>query len=177
MDFLIHHMLEASALRQPGKEALVHDDQRLTYDQVTRQTASLAHGLRTAGVQRGDRLGIYLDASVPQVLSIFGTSAAGGVFVPINGVLFPDQVAHIAKDCRMKGLITSHAKLAPLLPILGTIPSLEFLVVTGLDDSPALSLRVLPFEDLCQSVAAEKPPPAEHQQGSRCDPLYVGLHG
>ena len=56
MDSLIHHMLRTSALRQSEKEALVHGEQRLTYDDVARQTASLAHGLRLAGDGRGSDL-------------------------------------------------------------------------------------------------------------------------
>src|SRR5262245_54043254 len=111
-------MLCTSAQRSPGKEALVHKGQRLTYENVARQTAGLAQGLRGAGVQRGDRIGIYLEPSVSQVLSIFGISQAGGVFVPINHLLFPDQVAHIARDCGMKGLITTQARLASLATVL-----------------------------------------------------------
>ena len=90
MDFLVHHMLRSSADRFPDKEALVHGDQRLTYTEVARQTAGLAHGLQRAGLQRGDRIGIFLRPSVPQVLSIFGISLAGGVFVPINDDPVPE---------------------------------------------------------------------------------------
>src|SRR5581483_11041386 len=96
MDFLVHHVLRRSARRSPDKEALVHGSERLSYAEVARRSAGLAEGLRRAGVGRGDRVGIYLDASVPQVLSIFGVSQAGAVFVPINSLLFPEQVAHIA---------------------------------------------------------------------------------
>ena len=99
MDFLVHHMLRASASRYPDKEALVHVDQRLTYAEVSGRVAGLAAGLRGAGLRRGERVAIYLDASVAQVISIFGVSQGGGVFVPVNGVLFPDQVSHIARDC------------------------------------------------------------------------------
>ena len=98
MDFLIHHMLRNSAQRLPDKEAMVHGKERLTYREVARRTAGLARGLREAGLQRGDRIGIYLEASVPQVISIFGISEAGGAYVPINAQLFAEQVSHIAKD-------------------------------------------------------------------------------
>src|SRR5208337_3916031 len=93
MDFLIHHMLRNSAARYPEKEAVVHGPRRLTYREIADRCASLACGLRSAGVQRGDRIGIYLDPSVEQVLAIFSISQAGGVYVPINTVLVPDQVA------------------------------------------------------------------------------------
>src|SRR5439155_2695240 len=95
LDFLVHHMLQRSGTRTPDKEALVHGDRRLTYAELGARTAGLAEGLRQAGVERGDRVGIHLDPSIAQVLSIFAVSRAGGVFVPLNPVLFPEQVAHI----------------------------------------------------------------------------------
>ena len=52
MDFLIHHMLGASARRLPEKEALVHGGQRLAYAEVARRVGGLAHGLREAGIER-----------------------------------------------------------------------------------------------------------------------------
>src|SRR5664280_2673997 len=131
MDYLIHHMLQSSARHRPDKEAMVHGERRLSYGEVAASCASLATGLRSAGMKRGDRVGIYLDPSVDQVLSIFSISQAGGVYVPINTVLFPEQVAHIVRDCGMKALITTPEKLTALLPVLQEIRSLEFYVVTG----------------------------------------------
>jgi acyl-CoA ligase (AMP-forming) (exosortase A-associated) len=131
MDFLIHHMLRNSSARYPEKEAIVHGTRRLTYREVADSCASIACGLRSAGVQRGDRVGIYLDPTVEQVLSIFSVSHAGGVYVPINTVLVPEQVAHIARDCRMKALITTPDKLETLLPELNDVSSLQFFLVTG----------------------------------------------
>ena len=88
MDFLIHHMLRTSYQRTPQKEALVHGNERLSYREAFQRTAGLAAGLRQSGLKRGERVGIYFDASVPQVLSIFGVSMGGGVYVPINTMLY-----------------------------------------------------------------------------------------
>ena len=148
MDFLIHHMLRTSAHHSPDKEALVHGDQRLSYRDVAKRCSGLAKGLRRAGLVRGDRIGIYLDPSVAQVVSIFGVSEAGGVFVPINATLFPEQVGHIAKDCGMKGLITTAAKLSTLAPLLHEIPTLEFVVLTGEGSTPQTTLPAQRLEDL-----------------------------
>jgi acyl-CoA ligase (AMP-forming) (exosortase A-associated) len=166
MDFLTHHLLHASTLRFPEKEALVHGHQRLTYAEVAQRVENLACGLREAGLQRGDRIGVYLDPSVAQVLSIFGISQADGVFVPINSLLFPDQVVHIAKDCGMKGLITTGSKLSTLAAILEEVPSLEFVVVVGEDDnSPNVGLHSLAFEELCRFT----PPPTWRQNNIEKD--------
>lgn len=124
-------MLRASAAWHPDKEAIVHGDQRLSYREVAERCTSFAVGLRDAGARRGERIGIYLDPSIDQVLSIFSICQAGAVYVPINTVLFPEQVAHIVRDCGMKALITTPDKLQALLPALHEVPSLEFFVVTG----------------------------------------------
>jgi acyl-CoA ligase (AMP-forming) (exosortase A-associated) len=130
MDFLMHHSLRTSARRFAKKEALVLGSQRLSYARLEELTNRLGNALREAGLQRGERIGIYLERSVHEVLSIYGATKAGGVFVPINPVLFPDQVRHVVKDCGMQGLITSAAKLPSLQQILPQLPSLRFLVLT-----------------------------------------------
>jgi acyl-CoA ligase (AMP-forming) (exosortase A-associated) len=154
MDFLIWHLLRNSFLRTPEKEALVHGDQRLSYREVMRRTSGLAAALRTNGMKRGDRVGIYLEASVPQVISIFGVSQGEGVFVPINALLHAEQVMHIACDCSMKGLITTPSKLVALAEVLPQIRSLEFLIVAGEGEIPNLKLPMYRFEELC----ATEPP-------------------
>ncbi len=131
MDFLLHHMLRNSSARFPDKEALVGGDERLNYLEVSRRVAGLAFGLRTAGLLRGERVGIHLDPGVAQVVSIFGVSQAGGVFVPINTVFFPEQVAHIARDCGVTALIVTAEKLESLASVLPDIQSLRFLVVVA----------------------------------------------
>jgi acyl-CoA ligase (AMP-forming) (exosortase A-associated) len=153
MDFLFHHMLGASASRFPQKEALVHGEERLTYAEVRTRVQGLASGLRDAGLRRGERVAIYLDPSIAQVVSIFGASQTGGVFVPVNGVLFPDQVAHIARDCGIAALITSAAKLESLLPVLEDIHSLRFLVIVSDGEPISLRLPVYDFASMIRTAA------------------------
>jgi acyl-CoA ligase (AMP-forming) (exosortase A-associated) len=153
MDFLIWHFLRTSAHRTPDKEALVHCDRRLSYRQVADRAAGLATALRQHGLQRGQRVGIYLDASIPQVISIFGVSQAEGVYVPINSLLYADQVTHIARDCDMKVLITTPEKLAALNKVLPQIPSLQFIVITD-GDAPPTDLPTFSFDDLCATRPA-----------------------
>lgn len=146
MDSLIHHMLRASAGRFADKEALVDQVERLSFATAAKQVAGLADGLRGIGLHRSDRVGIYLETSVRQALSIFGVSQAGGVFVPINHLLFPEQVAHVARDCQMRGLITTRERLAALSPVLAQIPSLEFVMVAGDSDDGQNEVRQNVYE-------------------------------
>lgn len=148
MDFLVWHLLRESAKRTPHKEALVHGDQRLNYQQVARLAAGFARSLRDKNVKRGDRVGIYLEASISQVISIFAISQAEAVYVPINALLQTDQLMHIARDCGIKALITTPAKLEALADVIHQIPSLEFLVVVGSGKIPSATIPVYPLDEL-----------------------------
>ena len=150
MDFLIHHMLQTSASLHPEKEALVFRSERFTYREVVERVSGLAAGLKNAGLQSGDRVGIYLDPSIPQVFSIYAVSQAGGVFVPINPLLFPNQVSHIMNDCGMKALITTNARLSTLVDKLKDNHSVKFLVVLDEGARPSVSLPLYGFDAMCQ---------------------------
>ena len=151
-------MLQSSAERLPEKEALVHRDRRLSYRDVAGAVQSMAAGLRQYGVERTDRIGIYLEPSVEQVLSIFAASQAGGVFVPMHHGLFAQQIKHIANDCKMKVLITDASRLAQLEEILRDTPSLETIVVVGESDTGETDTtgekNVVSFDALLATEAA-----------------------
>ena len=124
-------MLWTSARRFPDKEALICGQNRLTYRQSADQVEGLAAGLRRIGLKPGGRVGIVLEPSIELATSILAVSQAGGVFVPVNTMLFPEQVAHIANDCAMSGLIVGSAKFKELEPILGDLNALCSIVVAG----------------------------------------------
>jgi acyl-CoA ligase (AMP-forming) (exosortase A-associated) len=152
MEYLIHHMLESRASCLPDKEALVDNDIRGTFEMAVKKVTGLAGGLRQAGLRRGERVGIHLDTSVVQALSIFGVSQAGGVFVPINSVLFPQQVAHIVRDCQMRGLITTRQKLTSFSSVLMDMPSLDFVMVTGDGADTEIGQQVYELTELFEST-------------------------
>ena len=60
MAFLLHQLLTQSAARRPESEAVRLLDQALTYGELDRLSNQIAHALIANGVQRGDRVGLYL---------------------------------------------------------------------------------------------------------------------
>ena len=64
-------------------------------------------GLMGLGVQRAERVAVYLDKRNETVVASFGATAAGAVFVPVNPLLKPEQVAFILRDCNVRVLVTS----------------------------------------------------------------------
>jgi acyl-CoA ligase (AMP-forming) (exosortase A-associated) len=139
MSDLIHQFIFSSAQRAPGAEALVHGQRRLTYAALADAVRHAANGLLAAGLGRGERVAVYLEKNVENVAAMFGAAAAGGVFVPVNPLLKPEQVAYILADCNVRVLVTSADRLRLLAPVLSLCPDLNMVVTTGAADKlPAI---------------------------------------
>jgi len=135
MQYLIHHMLSESAAKYPSNEALVAKNHRINYEDMAAQVANAAGNLRELGVNRGDRIAIFLPPSATLPLAIFATAQASAVFVPIHHGLFPDQVLHILNDCGAVALITDAVRLERIQSILPNVPTLKLTIVDSPDDA------------------------------------------
>ena len=102
-----------------------------TYAELWDTARRVGGGLTALGLVRDDRVAVFLDKRLETVASIFGTSAAGGVFVPVNPLLRPQQVGYILRDCSVSIVITTRERLQGLMDELTNCPSLEHVVVVG----------------------------------------------
>ena len=131
----LHHLLEQRAYSHGDDPALTYRDTTCTYADLWRDATKVASGLVELGLGRDGRVAVFLDKRIETVDSIFGISAAGGVFVPVNPLLRPQQVAYILKDCDVTTLITTPERLDLLSDELGACESIEHVVVVGSDDA------------------------------------------
>lgn len=137
MTTLVHDFIFRSAQRTPDAEALVYGKQRLDYAALAAAVTQTADGLLYSGIQRGDRVAVYLEKRIENVVAMFGAAAAGGVFVPVNPLLKPDQVAYILADCNVRVLVTSADRLKLVAQALAVCPDLKTVVVTDVSDKGA----------------------------------------
>lgn len=132
----LHHLLEQSAVRQGDAPALTYKNATASYAELWSLTKSFAAGLLANALGRGERVGIYLDKRIETVAAIFGTSRAGGVFVPINHILKAQQVGHILDDCDVTVLVTSAERLATLRSQLAQCPSVKQVILVDATEAP-----------------------------------------
>jgi amino acid adenylation domain-containing protein len=128
---LVHEFLERSADRLPDKVALVCDGQRLTYAEVEAQANRLANALKASGLQRGDRVALYLPNCLELAIGIFAILKAGGVFVPINNTTKFDKCVYILNNCEARVLITSGRQASLVEQLMPAVPSLKTVVLTA----------------------------------------------
>ncbi len=127
-----------SAERTPQAEALVDGERRLDYATLRNRVLTAASGLRARGLKRGERVGLLLDKRQETVEAIFAIAAAGGVCVPINPLLKPDQVLHILRDSGARSLVSSATRIALLAADSPRLDELkEVLLVDRVRNAPA----------------------------------------
>ena len=154
MSDLIHELLLHSADRAPHREALAYQTACLDYNALAAQVVGCSSGLLRLGLGRSDRVAVYLEKRIETVVSVFGAAAAGGVFVPVNPLLKPDQVAYILKDCNVRILITSAERLKLLASVLSGCHDLHTILVVGaVGDHEALpSLTTMPWNHMLSAA-------------------------
>jgi len=110
---LFHHLLTNAVSLHPEKIALYHKKEQISYRELNQITCQLANQFTSI---REDELhvAVYLPKQIETVISFFATSMAGGVFIPINPLLKPDQVLHILQDSQTDILITSQSRYQQL---------------------------------------------------------------
>ena len=139
MPDLLHDLLLQNADKNSHQDALVYQDVRLDYQALSEQVLAFAAGLLRQGLGRAERVAVYLEKRPETVIALFGAAAAGGVFVPVNPLLKPDQVAYILKDCNVRILVTSAERLTFLGPVLSECHDLHAVVVVGTAERTAAS--------------------------------------
>ncbi|NDH53647.1 MAG: acyl-CoA ligase (AMP-forming), exosortase A system-associated [Betaproteobacteria bacterium] len=128
---LLSELVTRAARLSPHACALTSDIGSLSYEELGHAVLQFASGLAALGLARGDRVAIYLDKRFETVIGSFGASAAGAVFVPVNPILKPDQVAHILRDSNARALLTSPERLSLLESVLPDCKDLRHLLITG----------------------------------------------
>ena len=109
----VESFLLESAHRFPDKTALVAGPERLSYEELAKRAAAFAAHLAKLGLQRGERVVIFLHNSPEAVVAVFGTLLAGGIFSVVNPSTKSEKLAYILNHCTAKVLVTE-PRLEPI---------------------------------------------------------------
>ncbi len=157
---LVNDFLQDNADRFPDKVALVCDGQRLTYAQIEERANRVANGLLALGVQRGDRVAVWLPNSVETVIAIFAILKAGAIFTIINPTTKPGKLAYVLNNCAASGLFAPGRHGEQAVQLFGTVPSLRFAVLCGKGAAahPSTNFPIPQFSKLLTAHPPTRPP-------------------
>src|SRR5829696_3265660 len=133
--------LDRTAARVGDREALVvrHQDVRLTYAELREAVDALARGLLAAGLDRGDRLGIWSPSCAEWVLVQYATAKAGVILVNLNPAYRTSELEFALRQSGCRVLVAAQAfktsdYAAMIEEVRPRCPALERVVLLG---SPA----------------------------------------
>ena len=131
---LLHDFLIESAARLPDKVAVVCQGRRVTYAELNTQSNALANALVRRGVERGDRVIVFLDNSVEAAVAFWAVLKANAIVSMIHPHTKADKLAWLLHDCRATALITDANLSAVFIDAARRSKHLKSIVVSGAFD-------------------------------------------
>lgn len=138
--------------KYPEKTAIQCAGKSYTYNQLLNEANSLACHLKDQGVQRGDRIAIYMDNTWPCIVSIFATAFTGAVFLIINPQIKSDKLQYILDDSGARILITDAHLKNVFTDVLNQINTVTDVYCSGNDKDISIeNINYHIFDDVVQT--------------------------
>ena len=125
---LIERNLQAG---RGGKVAFVDDAGQLTYAELAERANRFGSGLGTLGLEMEDRILIAMLDTVDWPTAFLGAIKAGIVPIAVNTLLTTKDYEFMLSDSRARALVVSEALLPQFKPLLGKLPFLKHVIVSG----------------------------------------------
>ncbi|WP_255150843.1 class I adenylate-forming enzyme family protein [Halorarius halobius] len=93
--------------------------ERFTYGELDARVDEVAAALHAAGVEQGDRVGLYLENGPTYVVAAYACAKLGAVQAPINWMYREREVSHAVESAEMSAVLVGpddeyHDRLAPV---------------------------------------------------------------
>ena len=156
------------------------DSKKITYKELHKKVCRAANGLRSIGIQKGDRVTIYL-TMIPELAYIMLACARiGAVHSIIFGGFSPDSIATRINDCESDYVVTADegvrgGKIIPLKKIadeaMMQCPNVKKCVVVKRTGNEVNwdNERDVSYEEITSNVSDKCPPEEMNAE----DPLFI----
>ncbi|HEY5970593.1 MAG TPA: acetate--CoA ligase, partial [Pseudoxanthomonas sp.] len=156
--------------------------QRVTYRELYERTCKLANALRSLGVQKGDRVTIYLPMIPDAAVAMLACARIGAIHSVVFGGFAANSIADRVADCESKLIITADeglrgGKKVPLkanvdaalkLPGTNTVETVLVVRHTG----GAVDMQ-MPRDRWFDAVVDPQPAECEPERMNAEDPLFI----
>ncbi|WP_369214663.1 long-chain-fatty-acid--CoA ligase [Streptomyces flavofungini] len=107
MQLSVATILRESAVRHPGRTAVVDGDVRVSYGALWQDVLRFAARLRARGIEPGDRVALLLPNTADFPRAYYAVLAAGGTVVPVHALLVAEEVAYVLRHSGARALISA----------------------------------------------------------------------
>lgn len=154
----LNELLPKAAKLYPHREAVVCGELRMDYEGFAKRVWKLAHGLKSLGLEKGDRVAILHENCHVYLEAYFAAAHLGVILVSLNFRLSSNELEMILNDSEAKALIVQTEFRDSVQDVFEKVSSLETLIWTqGGPDSPGK--QEYDYESLLNSQPETPPPP------------------
>lgn len=99
------NQLDKTASTYPDNEAIIFEDQRISYRELQKRVDQLAKGLLALGIQKGDKVALWISNRPEFIFAKFAIAKIGAVMVPLNTRYKSHEIEYILKHSDSTTLI------------------------------------------------------------------------
>ncbi|MGD8192174.1 long-chain-fatty-acid--CoA ligase [Brevibacillus ginsengisoli] len=136
MSWNLNENLKRSATMYPDRDAIIYNQEKITYAQLNHHVDKLAAGLISRGIRKGDRVALVLGNSLEFVSAYYGILRTGAVVVPINPIFSAREIEYILSNCEAQAVVALGALEQVIAPMQERLPHVQFVVYTGEVEGP-----------------------------------------
>ncbi len=126
-------ILLSTSNKYPDKTVIQCSGESYSYKQLLEQACSIALDLEKQGIQRGDRIAIYMDNTWPCVVALFAITMSGAVFLLINPQTKNDKLKYILEDSGSKVLLSDAHLQNVFVDVVNQLSSITDVYCSGND--------------------------------------------
>ncbi len=94
----LSELLELRASKAPKKTCIKFEGRSYSYAEINRMATLAAGGLKAEGLKINDKAAILMENCPEYIILYFAILRAGGVVVPVNTFLEPNEISYILND-------------------------------------------------------------------------------
>ena len=167
---VLTQFLDRAVTLYGGKEAIFGEEGRtFTYAQLNGRVNQLSRGLRDLGIEKGNHVAYLCGNSIEMLEGFYGLYQVGGVMVPLNTRLKPEDYVFILNHSESKLLFVDQDFYHLIKPIEHSLDTVEKIIIHHKqDDSNAIDYNVW-----LESFSMESFDRADVQEDDVCSLLYT----
>jgi|GEM_PF-289555 len=102
---MIISRIQQAAQEFSDKNAIIFNDNKISYARLNDITNRLAYGLKKAGIQAGDRVALLMPNLPHFIFSYYAILKAGGIVVPINYMMEDNEFNEVLENIKPRIII------------------------------------------------------------------------
>ena len=147
----LYRLLVDTAASYPEKLAIICGEVRLSYAQFRARVESLAQGLESLGIMKGDKIAVIHENCHRFLEAYFAAACKGAILVPVNTRLSPEDFVYILKDSQAKALIIQPCFIRWIVRKKQELPLLKVIILTEAQMEEECDMELQDYENLLKT--------------------------